>query len=151
MKRLHLLFLLLAPGIASAQASGETAFKRACVRCHVAQAPSVQAKKQSRGLTRSYPGAGPNLGEVMSRRSVDQVRTWIDNPTKVNRKTGCDTRRLADSEKNALIQFLATRAQPPPPPRDEMLEQEKRKGLARQSEQRQSQPGQQNPQQKGSK
>ncbi|GMU04645.1 hypothetical protein [Corallococcus caeni] len=153
MKRLHLLFLLLAPGIASAQASGETAFNRACVRCHVAQAPSVQAKAKARnsGLTKPYPGAGPNLGEVMHRRSVQQVRTWIDNPTKVNPKTGCDTRRLADSEKNALIQFLATRAQPPPPPRDEMLEQEKRKGLARQREQRMSKPGQENPQQKGSK
>lgn len=151
MKRLHLLFLLLAPGIASAQASGQTAFNRACARCHVVQAPSVQAKKQSRGLTQPYAGAGPNLGEVMQRRSVEEVRTWIDDPTKVNPRTGCDTQRLAESEKNLLLQFLAVRSQPPPPSRDVMLEEEQRKGLARQREQSQSKPGQQNPQQKGSK
>ncbi|MCY1044371.1 c-type cytochrome [Corallococcus sp. bb12-1] len=153
MKRLTLLILLLAPGLASAQAGGQTAFRKACARCHIARvdAPGTKARPRS-NLVGRYPGAGPNLGELLPKRNLSQVRTWIDAPYKVKAGTGCDTRLLAEADKDRLISFLVSRTQPPAKRRDVAQRQELEKGLAEQREQqarRKADP--KNPPKQGSK
>ncbi|RKH59456.1 c-type cytochrome [Corallococcus aberystwythensis] len=113
MKRLNLLVLLLAPGLALAQGGGQSAFNRACSRCHVAKATNPNTPKRSMGLKGAYKGSGPNLGNLMHKRTLSQVRTWIAAPHKVKPETGCDTRMLSASETEALLDFLVTNAEVP--------------------------------------
>ncbi|MFB1479336.1 hypothetical protein [Corallococcus sp. RDP092CA] len=113
MKRLYLLVLLLAPGLALAQGGGQSAFNRACSRCHVAKATNPQKPKKSLGLRGPYKGSGPNLGNLLHQRSISQVRTWIEAPHKVKPGTGCDTRMLSPREMDALLDFLVTSAEVP--------------------------------------
>ncbi|MBN8228015.1 c-type cytochrome [Corallococcus macrosporus] len=120
-------FLLLAP-IASAENRGEVLFNQACSRCHVAQAPSKP--QPTSGLVAASRGSGPNLGELMPRRTYEQVRKWIQGPQRLKPDTGCDTRMLAPSDLDALMSFLATVSQPPEPPREQRLRQELEQQLA---------------------
>ncbi|WP_223632951.1 c-type cytochrome [Corallococcus sp. EGB] len=127
--RVHLLpaLLLLAP-LASAEDRGEVLFNQACSRCHVARVPT-KAEPTS-GLIAASRGNGPNLGELMQRRTYAQVRTWIQGPHRIRPDTGCDTRMLAPSDLDTLMSFLATASQPPEPPRKERLRQELEQQLA---------------------
>ncbi|WP_338268336.1 c-type cytochrome [Corallococcus caeni] len=136
--RAHLIpwLLLLAP-LARAENRGEDLFNQACSRCHIAQA-ATRASPTS-GLVGASKGSGPNLGELMPRRTYEQVRAWIQAPQRQRPETGCDTRMLAPSDVGALMSYLATVSQPPEPPRAERLRQELAQQVAeRRARQRQA-------------
>ncbi|WP_158623660.1 c-type cytochrome [Corallococcus llansteffanensis] len=120
MKRLTPLLLLL-PALASAQDRGELAFNKACARCHPVQAPT-QAQKNT--LFGGQPLVGPAMSQVMRKRNLDEVRTWVKAPYRVNPKTACETRLLAPDDLDALMGYLATVTVPATPPRNQLLREQ---------------------------
>lgn len=119
MKRLIPLLLLL-PALASAQSRGELAFSKACAQCHQAQPPSTDKKRPfgARELV------GPPMGQVLKKKNLEQIHTWVQAPQRIKPKTACDTRRLAPDDMDALMSFLATVTVPAPPPRRMRLQQQ---------------------------
>ncbi|NPC86320.1 c-type cytochrome, partial [Pyxidicoccus fallax] len=112
MKRSSLLALLLLPALSQAEDAGARAFDQACARCHPASpTPSSQAAPSG-----AKPGL--QLDAVLRGRTPEQLRAWLEAPQKVRPEARCDTRVLAPGELDAVLSYLATRAQPPPPPRE---------------------------------
>jgi len=150
MTRLHLLSLLLLPGLAGAASRGESAFNTACARCHTAGAPAPQqgdtaAKAKGDAAAKAKAPASDkrtNLVELMRQRTPAQVRAWVQAPTKVRRDTDCDTRLLDPEDMSDLLSYVMLSSQPPAPSRKELLAQERKKGAAelrQQEQQRQEQ------------
>ena len=120
MKRLTPLLLLL-PALASAQDRGELAFNKACARCHPIQAPT---EVQKGSLFGGQPAVGPAMDQVMRKRNLDQLRTWVKAPHRVNPKTACETRLLPPDDVDALVGYLATITVPVSPPRKQLLQEQ---------------------------
>ena len=116
MKRLIPLLLLL-PALASAQERGEVAFNKACAQCHQARTPT----EKSTGLLGSRKPVGPYMDQVLRRKSLTEVRSWVESPHRINPKTNCDTRLLSRDELDGLTNFLSTVAVAPAPSRRMML------------------------------
>ncbi|NRD43439.1 c-type cytochrome [Corallococcus exiguus] len=137
MKRLFLLLPLL-PALASAQDMGELVFTKACSRCHQAQQPTERPKASLYG---NRDALGPAMSQVRQKMDLDQLRTWVKAPHRVNPKTACDTRLMAPEEMDALMGFLATVTIPTPPPRRQLLDvqveqHEKERTLQRKAEEK---------------
>ncbi|MCP3136544.1 c-type cytochrome [Pyxidicoccus xibeiensis] len=143
MQRTHLLQLLLLlslPGVAAAQDGGRTAFDTACARCHTADTAEQHVQKSSRSAAKSQrdePVRGPQLSQLLQKRTPEQLRAWIAAPNAVRKDTRCDTRLLGAGDLDLVLGYLATSAQPPPPPRDELLRQQFNKELAERRAQKQ--------------
>jgi cytochrome c len=133
MTRKHLLALLLLPALAGAEDGGESAFNTACARCH--SAPPGSAKSAG-----AQSALGPALDALLTGRTPQQLRAWVRAPQQVRPDTRCDTRLLAAGDVDVLLSYLATRAQPPPPPRDELLRQQLQRDLAERRARKQRQP-----------
>ncbi|GMU00310.1 hypothetical protein KH5H1_44300 [Corallococcus caeni] len=112
MKRLIPLLLLL-PVVASAQERGEVAFNKACAQCHQARTPT-ENRVGPLGVRKPV---GPYMDQVLSKKTLVEVRTWVESPHRINPKTNCDTRLLSRDELDALTSYLSTVVVAPPPPR----------------------------------
>ncbi|WP_375756534.1 c-type cytochrome [Corallococcus exercitus] len=112
MKRLIPLLLLL-PVVASAQERGEVAFNKACAQCHQARTPT-ENRVGPLGVRKPV---GPYMDQVLSKKTLVEVRTWVESPHRINPKTNCDTRLLSRDELDGLTSFLSTVVVAPPPPR----------------------------------
>lgn len=146
MTRMHLLTLLLLPGLAAASSPGESAFNTACASCHTVGAPAPKGDKAASAAkgarAKVEPGTRTNLVELMQKRTPREVRTWVQAPHKVRRDTHCDTRLLAPEDLGALLSYVMLSVQPPAPSRQELLRQERQKdaaALRKQEQQRQEQ------------
>ncbi|MBN8229227.1 c-type cytochrome [Corallococcus macrosporus] len=120
MKRLTPLLLLL-PALASAQDRGELAFTKACAQCHQARTPT---EPQPKGVQGARAPVGPYMDQVLRRKNLKEVQTWVQSPHRINPKTNCDTRLLGPDDLDALTSFLATVTVAPPPTRQMMLRQQ---------------------------
>ncbi|NOK07609.1 cytochrome c [Corallococcus exercitus] len=109
MKRLTLMLLLL-PALASAQERGEVAFNKACAQCHQARTPTEKPKS----LLGDRQPVGPYMDQVLRKKSLTEVRTWVESPHRINPKTNCDTRLLRPDELDGLTSYLATVVVAPP-------------------------------------
>ncbi|MHA7628100.1 hypothetical protein [Corallococcus sp. M7] len=137
MKRFFFLLPLL-PVLASAQDQGELVFNQACSRCHLAQQPTERPKASIYG---NRDPLGPAMSQVRQKMDLDQLRTWVKAPHRVNPRTACDTRLLAPEDLDALMGFLATVTVPTPPPRRQLLgdqveQREKERTLQRKAEEK---------------
>ncbi|MBZ4372965.1 c-type cytochrome [Corallococcus sp. AS-1-6] len=112
MKRLPLMLLLL-PALASAQERGEVAFNKACAQCHQARTPTETPKS----LLGVRQPVGPYMDQVLRKKSLTEVRTWVESPHRINPKTNCDTRLLSRDELDGLTSYLSTVVVAPPPTR----------------------------------
>ena len=127
-----LVMLLLAPAAFAADAArGEVVFNAQCSLCHEARAPeqgkSGKAKDKS---SRRRRWAGPNLAEVLGRRTSDEVRSWLAGPWKQKADTSCDTRNLTPETTGELLAFLTGRSMPLPPPAEVRQRQSLEKRMA---------------------
>ncbi|WP_223642287.1 c-type cytochrome [Corallococcus sp. EGB] len=109
MQRLTLMLLLI-PALASAQERGEVAFNKACAQCHQARTPT----EKPRSMLGIRPPVGPYMDQVLRKKSLAEVRTWVESPHRLNPKTDCDTRLLRPDELDALTSYLATVVVEPP-------------------------------------
>lgn len=135
---LTLVLLPLLPGVAAAQDGGRTAFDQACARCHTADVSTQKpAARKATKAARAEPVRGPKLSEMLSQRTPEQLRTWIQSPHGVRPETRCDTRLLAEGDLELVLGYLATSAQPPPPPREELLRRQFKKELSERRAQKQ--------------
>ncbi|AFE03812.1 hypothetical protein COCOR_00968 [Corallococcus coralloides DSM 2259] len=117
MKRLTPLLLLL-PVLASAQDRGAVAFNKACAQCHQARTPT---EKQPVGPLGVRKPVGPYMDQVLDKKTLAEVQTWVRSPHRINPKTDCDTRLLPPDELDALTSYLSTVVVPPAPSRRMML------------------------------
>ncbi|MFP2931220.1 hypothetical protein ACLESO_39725 [Pyxidicoccus sp. 3LG] len=132
------LLMLSLPGLASAQDGGRTAFEKACAQCHTVSPPAQSsARKAMKSNLRDEPVRGPDLGELVPKRSPEKLRAWIEAPNSVRKEARCDTRLLADGDLELVLGYLAISTQPPPPPREELLRQQLKKDLAERRAQKQ--------------
>ncbi|MGE6756602.1 c-type cytochrome [Corallococcus interemptor] len=113
MKRLTPLLLLLLPALAGAQDRGAVAFNKACAQCHQARTPT---EKPNSLLAVRQP-VGPYMDQVLKKKDLSEVRTWVESPHRINPKTNCDTRLLARDDLDALTSYLSTVVVAPPPTR----------------------------------
>ncbi|MBZ4420812.1 cytochrome c family protein [Myxococcus sp. RHSTA-1-4] len=140
MKPMCLLALLLLPALTRAEETGERAFEQSCARCHPASPSAQKAGRNGAKPASQRKSPGPQLDTVLSNRTPEQLRAWLQAPQKVRPETRCDTRMLAPGEVDAVLSYLATRSQPPPPPREELLRQQLQKELAERRARKQRQP-----------
>ncbi|WP_342378084.1 cytochrome c [Myxococcus stipitatus] len=128
MKSIPLLALMLLPGLSHANDTGKNAFDRACAGCHTVTPPVAQQQQFNKtgapATTRQQGERRYELGDLVHKRTPEQLQAWIQAPSQVQKNTRCDTRGITPAERDQVHAYLLLSARPPPPTREELLQQQ---------------------------
>lgn len=101
-----LLLLCLLPSVALADlGDAKRIIAASCARCHTAK----PGAKGGAGV-----GGAPDLVALVKKKSSAEILAWLQDPSKINPETTCDTSGLDQRFANDLVNYLVglTRARP---------------------------------------